>query len=35
VRAYERRLGRFDPGEYTWARPRQTDAPADSAAALA
>jgi cation diffusion facilitator CzcD-associated flavoprotein CzcO len=35
VRAYERRLRRFDPGEYTWAPPREAPAAADAEPALA
>jgi cation diffusion facilitator CzcD-associated flavoprotein CzcO len=35
VRAYERRLGRFDPGEYIWAPPRDVPAAADAEPALA
>ena len=35
VRAYERRLRRFDPGEYTWAPAREAAAAADAAPALA
>jgi cation diffusion facilitator CzcD-associated flavoprotein CzcO len=35
VRAYERRLRRFDPGEYTWAPPRVVPAAPDAEPALA
>jgi cation diffusion facilitator CzcD-associated flavoprotein CzcO len=34
VRAYERRLGRFEPGEYTWAPPRDVPAAAGAEPAL-
>jgi cation diffusion facilitator CzcD-associated flavoprotein CzcO len=35
VRAYERRLRRFDPADYTWARPRRAPAAPDAEPALA
>jgi hypothetical protein len=35
VRAYERRLGRFDPGEYSWSPAREVPVEASAEPALA